>query len=147
MSSTKMQSKLEEIVRRFGAETGTIHLLEDGVLVLKAEFGLPLAVAKIVALVPIGKGRAGRAVERKQPVSSCNLQTDRTGDVQPGAKLTGMNGAVVVPIRDAEGRPIGSLGIGISRPYEYTEQETAQLLAEAERIGAADGASDDNSVR
>jgi len=130
-----MQAQLEEIVRRFGADTGSIHLLEDGVLVLKAQVGLPPKVAEIVALVPIGKGMAGLAAERNEPVSSCNIQSDDTGNVKAGARQTGVNGAIVVPVRDSQGRATGALGIGTHHPYEYTAEETAELLAEAAKLG------------
>jgi L-methionine (R)-S-oxide reductase len=131
-----MQAQLEEIVRRFGADTGSIHLLEDGVLILKAEVGLPPHVAEIVRRVPVGKGMAGLAAERNEPVSSCNIQTDETGNVQSGAKATGVNGAIVVPIRDVQGRARGALGIGVHHTYEYTVEETAQLLDLASQLGA-----------
>lgn len=125
------QERLERIVRRFQADTGTLHLLEDGVLVLKGQVGLPPHVAEIVKRVPVGKGMAGLAAERNAPVSACNIQTDSSGDVRPGAKQTGVNGAIVVPVRDAEGSVRGALGIGVHRVYDYTDGETEKLLAEA----------------
>ena len=36
-----MQAELESIISRFGADTGTIHMVEDGVLTLKAHVGVP----------------------------------------------------------------------------------------------------------
>ena len=129
-----MQVQLEAIVRRFGADTGSIHTLEQGVLVLKAQVGLPPRVAEIVTRVPLGKGMAGLACQRNEPVTACNIQTDQSGEVRPGAKATGVNGAIVVPIRDAAGRAQGALGIGVHRAYEYSEQETKQLLAEAAKL-------------
>jgi L-methionine (R)-S-oxide reductase len=129
-----MQDELEAIIGRFGADTGTIHLVEDGFLILKANVGLPAQVAQVVARVPIGKGMAGLAAERNEPVSSCNIQNDRTGDVRPGAKRTGVNGATVVPIRNPEGRAVGVLGIGVHRAYEYSDTEVASLLEEAARL-------------
>src|SRR3954470_9080529 len=98
-----MQNQLEEIIRQFQADTGSIHLLEDGVLILKAQVGLPPHVAEIVSRVPVGKGMAGIAFARNETVSSCNLQSDESGSVRPGAKDTGVNGAIVVPIRNAGG--------------------------------------------
>src|SRR5215216_679900 len=132
-----MQAELEKIVRQFNAETGSIHLLEDGVLVLKAHVGLPERVVEIVSLVPIGKGMAGLAAERNEPVTTCNIQTDESGDVQSGAKATGVNGAIVVPIRNQQGEVRGALGIGVYRPYEYTEEETRRLFDEAAKLGSA----------
>ena len=129
-----MQEKLEEIVRRFQADTGTLHLIEDGVLVLKGQVGIPPQITEIVRRVPIGKGMAGLAAERNAPVSACNIQTDSSGDVRPRAKETGVNGAIVVPVRDAGGNVRGTLGIGVHRVYEYTPEETERLLEEATRL-------------
>ena len=127
----RMQAELEGIVGRFGADTGTVHLVEDGVLILKAHVGVPPPVVQIVAVVPIGKGMAGLAAERNEPVSSCNIQADRSGDVRSGAAATGVGGAVVVPIRDAHGNAVGALGIGVRAEHDYSDTETARLLEEA----------------
>src|SRR5437588_7809397 len=129
-----MQAQLEEIIRQFQADSGSIHLLEDGVLILKAQVGLPPHIAEIVSRVPIGKGMAGLAFERNEPVSSCNIQSDQSGSVRPGAKDTGVNGAIVVPIRNAGGEAYGALGIGVRRAYDYTAEETARLLAVATQL-------------
>src|SRR5262249_12512567 len=102
-----MQQRLEEIVRRFGAGSGSLHLLEEGVLVLKAQVGLPPAILEVVSRVPVGKGMAGLAFQRNEPVSACNIQTDQSGDVRPGARATGLSGALVVPIRGPGGEPRG----------------------------------------
>jgi len=129
-----MQAKLEAILSRFGADTGTIHFVENGVLVLKAHVGVPEPVLRLVTIVPIGKGMAGLAAERNEPVSTCNIQADRSGDVKSGAKQTGVGGAVVVPIRDVQGKPVGALGIGVHRQHEYSPLEVTRLLAEAMRL-------------
>ena len=123
-----LQQKLEEIVRGFAADTGSIHLLENGVLVLKAHVGLPPHIVPVVSIVPIGKGMAGLAAERNEPVSVCNLQTDNSGKFPSGAKATGVNGAIVVPVRDAAGQMQGTLGIGVHRDYEYSQAEIKRLL-------------------
>ena len=49
---------LEEVVKRFGADSGTIHLIEeDGLLHLKAATdGIPEVVLKAIETVPVGKG-------------------------------------------------------------------------------------------
>ena len=130
-----MQEALEAIIGRFGADTGTIHLVENGVLILKAQVGVPAQVLQIVGKVPIGKGMAGLAAERNEPVSHCNIQVDTTGDVREGAKHTGVGGAVVVPIRDRDGHAVGALGIGVHRAHEYSQAEVVQLLEEAARLG------------
>jgi putative methionine-R-sulfoxide reductase with GAF domain len=129
-----MQAELEGIIGRFGADTGTIHMIEEGMLILKAHAGVPPQVVEIVTKVPIGKGMAGLAAERNEPVSKCNIQGDQTTDVQPRAKETGVSGALVVPIRDYQGNAVGTLGIGVHRQYEYSETEIARLLEEAARL-------------
>jgi L-methionine (R)-S-oxide reductase len=129
-----MRDVLEAIMQRFPADTGTIHRLDGVVLVLTAEIGLPPPVVDIVRRVPIGKGMAGLAAERNEPVSSCNIQVDTSGDVRPGARQTGVNGAIVVPIRGEHGEVRGTLGIGVHREHEYGDEEVARLIDEATRI-------------
>jgi putative methionine-R-sulfoxide reductase with GAF domain len=131
-----MQAALEELIRRFGADTGTIHVLEGEVLALKAHLGIPPHIVQLVSRVPVGKGMAGLAVERNDSVASCNIQVDKTGDVRPAAKQTGVNGAIVVPMRDAEGNAKGALGIGVHRVYEYSDEEIARLTSEGARLMA-----------
>jgi signal transduction protein with GAF and PtsI domain len=130
--SAARAGNLDEVLRltiaHFRADTGTIHLLEsDGVMHLKAaSAGIPEPVLKAVQIVPIGKGMAGLAVQRKEPISVCNLQTDSSGDARPGAKATGMEGAIVVPIFHASDA-VGALGIANRAPRTFTNEETALL--------------------
>ena len=130
-----MQNELEALVRRFEADTGTLHLLEDGVLVLKAHVGVPPPVLAIVRRVPVGKGMAGLAALRNAPVAACDIQTDSSGDVRPGARATGVGGAIVVPVRDLGGQACGALGIGVRREHDYTAEEIERLEDEAKRFG------------
>jgi L-methionine (R)-S-oxide reductase len=125
------------IVRGFGADTGTLHLLEqDGLLHLKAVSGeFPPPVLAVIREIPVGKGMAGLAVERAQPVDACNIQTDTSGSVRPGAKATGMEGAIVVPVFDGA-RVVGALGIANRGERLFSEQEKAALI-EAGRALAA----------
>ena len=89
MKVIPLRGVLEAIMRRFPADTGTIHRLDGDVLVLEAEIGLPPPLVEIVSRVPVGKGMAGVAAERNAPVSSCNIQVDTTGDIRPGARQSG----------------------------------------------------------
>ncbi len=132
-----MQAQLEDIARRFAADTASLHLLDEaGILVLAAQVGLPPHIVEIVSRVPVGKGMAGLAALRNEPVSSCNIQTDDGGDVPRGARATGVNGAIVVPVRDPDGRVRGALGIGVYREHDYTPDETDRLLAAAAGFAA-----------
>ena len=127
---------LSRILKQFAADSGTIHLLgEDGVLYLKAASGgIPRVVLDTVKTVPVGKGMAGLAVERKQPVTACNIQTDTSGDVRPGAMATGLQGAIVVPILRNEAA-VGALGIANHRERTFTDAETALLLRVGRLLG------------
>jgi L-methionine (R)-S-oxide reductase len=132
---------LDEVLRltieHFQADTGTIHLLEDdGVMHLKAaSAGIPQVVLERVQIVPIGKGMAGLAAERKEPVTVCNLQSDTSGAAKPGAKLTGMEGALVVPILKGDDA-VGALGIANRAPRTFSEAEMALLMDVGRRIAA-----------
>ena len=124
-----LQTSLETIIAEFQADSGTIHLLEDdGVLHLKAAHGVPEFVLNIVRLVPNGKGMAGLALERAEPITACNIQTDSSGDVRPGAKATGMEGAIVVPMF-AGSKVVGTLGIANRTERTFSDEEQARLLA------------------
>ncbi len=129
---------LELIIAHFHADTGTIHLLEaDGVLHLKAASrGIPPIVLERVRLVPIGKGMAGLAAERKEPVTVCNIQTDTSGNVKSGAKLTGMEGALVVPILKGD-EVAGTLGIANRAERTFSPEETSLLMDAGRALVAA----------
>lgn len=127
----------DEVLARLGAHfdcpVGTLHMLgEDGLLHLKAQQGLPPPVLDKVQTIPIGKGMAGIAAERKQPVQVCNLQSDASGVARPGAKMTQMEGSLASPMLDGD-RLRGVLGIAKPSAYEFTHSETELLLA----VGAA----------
>ena len=125
---------LTRILEELSADSGTIHLLgDDGVLHLKAaSAGIPQVVLDTIKDVPVGKGMAGLAVERKQPVNACNIQTDVSGDVRPGARATGLQGSVVVPLLRGEDA-IGALGVATRRERTFTGEEE-QLLLEIGRV-------------
>lgn len=128
---------LDRVLRHFDCPVGTVHLLDaaDGLLHLKAQRGLPPPVLDKVGLIPIGKGMAGIAAERRQPVQVCNLQTDASGVARPNAKLTQMEGSIAVPMLDGK-HLRGVLGIAKPVAYEFSTAET-QLLVEIAALGAA----------
>ena len=137
LKAGNLQDVLRLTMEHFRADTGTIHLVEsDGVLHLKAaSSGIPPPVLEAVRLVPIGKGMAGLAVQRKEPVSVCNLQTDASGAARPGAKATGMEGALVVPLLAGD-EAVGALGIANRAPRAFTQEETALLTGVGRAIAA-----------
>ena len=126
---------LRAAIARFGCAAGTVHLLKDGALSLAAHVNIPPPVVQIVQTVPIGKGLAGLAAERREPVSLCNLQTDTTGQARPAAKTTGMEGSVAVPMLDGE-ELTGVIGIAKAAAHDWTDAEKAELLDIAARFSA-----------
>ena len=114
----------------FRADTGTIHELgSDGVLHLTAwTEGIPDHLLPLIRDVPVGKGIAGLAVERKEPVDMCNLQTDDSGRARPKARETGIKGSICVPMM-ADGRAVGALGMGTLEEREFREDEIELLMA------------------
>jgi L-methionine (R)-S-oxide reductase len=129
---------LARVLAHFGADSGTIHLLhDDGVLHLAAaSAGIPPVVLNTVRRVPVGKGMAGLAVERRLPVNACNIQTDVSGDVRSGAKATGLQGSIVIPILRGDAA-VGALGIANHREREFTDDEIASLMEVGKALATA----------
>lgn len=132
--SGDLPAALAATLAHFGCQAGTIHLLREGVLSLAAHQGIPAPVVEIVETVPIGKGIAGLAAERREPITICNLQTDTSGQARPGAKATGMEGSLAVPMLAAN-ELRGVLGIAKAGAYDWSDAETSLLLAVATRVG------------
>ena len=137
-AGTGWDAPLASILSHFHADSGTIHMIAgDGALHLQAaSAGIPDVVLNTVRTVPVGKGMAGLAVERRQPVNACNIQTDTSGDVRPGAKATNLQGSIVVPIMRGDAA-VGALGIANRHERTFTDVETSLLLA-AGRVLAGD---------
>lgn len=121
---------LDQLLAHFQCPVGTVHLLDaaTGMLKLEVQRGLPPPVLDKVGIIPIGKGMAGIAAERQEPVQVCNLQHDSSGVVRPGAKLTRMEGSLAAPMLDGD-RLAGVLGVAKPVEYEFSRDETAALMA------------------
>lgn len=126
---------LRAAIARFGCQAGTVHLMKDGALDLAAHVNIPPPIVAIVQTVPLGKGIAGLAGERREPVSLCNLQTDTSGQARPAAKTTGMEGSIAVPMLAGD-TLAGVLGIAKADAHDWTDDEKAELLAIAARFAA-----------
>jgi GAF domain-containing protein len=133
---TVLPQILHVLLAKFHSETGTIHRLdiENQLLYLVAQVGLPPQILEVVKTIPVGKGIAGETAAKNLPVTICNLQTDTSGVARPGAKQTGVGGAMCVPVRDGE-KIAGTLGIGTRREHEYSAQEINALQEIARLIG------------
>ena len=127
---------LREILKHFGAQAGTVHWLDlqSGLLTLAAHHNIPPQITEIIGTVPIGKGIAGLAAQKREPIALCNLQTDTSGQARPAAKSTGMEGSLAVPML-VHGDLCGVLGIAKAEAYDWSAEEKAQLLAIAAELG------------
>jgi GAF domain-containing protein len=123
-----LEKTLRDALAKFNSETGTIHRLDaqTQLLHLVAQIGLPPQMLEIVKTIPVGKGIAGETAAKNLPVTICNLQTDAGGVAKPGAKQTGVGGALCVPIRNG-GKIAGTFGIGTRREHEYSAAEINAL--------------------
>lgn len=131
------QGFLSSVLERFGCQTGTIHrTAADGVtLGLLCQIGVPEMLLEKISTIPFGKGIAGAAAERKEPVELCNLQHDLGGVANPDARQTGVAGSIALPIfANDSPQVIGTLGIGKYVPYEFTAAEKQALAAVAQEI-------------
>jgi L-methionine (R)-S-oxide reductase len=133
---TVLPQILQVVLTKFHSETGTIHRLdrENQLLYLAAQVGLPPQMLAVVKTIPVGKGIAGQVIAQNKPVTICNLQTDAGGVAKPGAKQTGIGGALCVPLRDGD-KTVGTIGIGTVRPHEYMPDETRELEEIGRLIG------------
>lgn len=119
---------LKDIVEIFDCKTGTLHALkEDNMLHIKSFIGIPEFLLPKLSIIPIGKGMAGIAAERKEPVEMCNLQTDTSGVARPSAKETKVEGSIALPLLN-NGNLYGTLGIAKPIPYQFTKEEKETLM-------------------
>jgi L-methionine (R)-S-oxide reductase len=127
---------LQSFVSGNGGAAGTVHRAEDGELVLRAAYNIPEPVRRITARIPRGKGMAGLALERNQPVSTCNLKTDNTGDVRPGAKAVDAKAAVALPVHDSGGQVRAVVGIAYADERDLDDAQLAELSTRAKALPA-----------
>jgi putative methionine-R-sulfoxide reductase with GAF domain len=135
MNTTDLEKTLRDTLAKFNSETGTIHKLHEPTQLLRlvAQVGLPPQIQDVVAIIPVGKGIAGECVQKNQPVTICNLQTDSSGVAKPAAKQTGVGGALCVPIKRGD-KIVGTFGIGTAREHEYSAAEINSLIEIANGI-------------
>lgn len=130
----ELQAWLHDYIQKNGGVAGTIHLRGAGDLELKAAVNIPPKVVEVVRTIPRGKGMAGLAWERDQPVHTCNLKDDKTGDVRPGAKAVDANAAVAIPIHARSGEFRGVVGIAYMGERELSSSELESLTKQAEAL-------------
>ncbi|PCE66019.1 GAF domain-containing protein [Sediminicola luteus] len=123
------QNLLEATISHFDCTTGTLHFLDPKtqLLHLKASKGIPGFLMPKVSTIPVGKGMAGIAAERKEAVEMCNLQTDASGVARPAAKETKVEGSLAAPLL-LDGVLYGTIGVAKPVAYDFSESEIAALM-------------------
>jgi hypothetical protein len=134
MSDSDLSQWLQRYVEDNGGVAGTVHLMSEGVLQLRASVNIPPKVVEVTRTIPRGKGMAGLAWERDAPVSTCNLKTDETGDVRPGAKAVNAQAAVAIPVHGEAGEIRGVVGIAYAGERDMDDDELAGLRAQVEAL-------------
>ena len=134
-SKVNWSDVLSEIISSYSCSTGTIHFLEKNTSLLKiqAHQGIPEFLLPKLSIIPIGKGMAGIAAERREAVEMCNLQTDTSGVARPAAKETKVEGSVAVPML-RNGELYGVFGIAKPVSYDFKKEEIDSLLKLGEII-------------
>jgi len=129
-----VQAWLAGFLGRADAAAGTVHLHTGGGLRLAAAVNIPLPVQQAVEWVPSGKGMAGLALERGEPVQTCNLQEDRSGAVKPGARAVHAQAAVAMPVRDGGGTIVAVVGAAWMAQREIEGPELERLRTAASSL-------------
>ncbi len=125
------QTFLESLLARVDGVAGTVHEQRGADLYLTAAHNIPPPVVAIVAHVPHGKGMAGIAQVKKQPVQTCNLQTDDSGTIKPGAKAVGAQAAIALPVLDDSGEVRAVVGVAWSDERELGADVEQSMMAMA----------------
>ena len=118
---------LQALIAREGAAAGSVHRRVGDQLEATAFVGIPPPVRAVTATIPCGKGMAGLAWQRRAPVSTCNLATDPTDDIRPGARTVAAQAAVALPVFDAAGevRAVVGLAFASDAPLDDTVLQAA----------------------
>ncbi len=126
-----IQGWLEALLAEEQGVAGSVHVQRGSDLFLVAAHRLPPPVVAAVAHVPHGKGMAGAAQVDRRPVQTCNLKTDDTGRVKPGARAVDAQAAVALPVLDAAGEVLAVVGIAFAHEGAIDGPREAALLARA----------------
>ena len=127
---------LAGVLADFSCQTGTLHRADGEFLDLVAHIGIPEMLIPKISRIPFGKGIAGAAAERREPVELCNLQQDLGGVARPDARQTQVSGSLAVPVFSTDGaKVLGTLGIGMMAPHDFTDDEKARLAGVAAEVG------------
>lgn len=134
LSAMSIESWLHQFIGAHRGIAGSVHVLEDGSLSLRAAANIPPPVIEATRKIARGKGMAGLAWDRNTPVTTCNLKTDSSGDVRPGAKAVDAQAAVAIPVRDIAGEVCAVVGIAFLGERDFSEDELERLERAAAEV-------------
>ncbi|GHE29177.1 GAF domain-containing protein [Streptomyces capitiformicae] len=130
---------LATFVERHGGFVGSVHLAESasaGQIFLVAAYNLPARIQNAAAVVPIGKGVAGVAAERREPVVMVDLQTDTSGVARPLARASESKSSVTLPVSSPTDPEtlLAVVGLGFEHSLEFTDDQIALFMQDAATI-------------
>jgi L-methionine (R)-S-oxide reductase len=133
-ASIPQQEWLETFVAERDGKAGTVHVRRGVDLYLTAAHNIPPQVIARVAHVPQGKGMAGAAQTAKAPVQTCNLQTDRTGSIEGGARAVDAQAAIALPVFDDDGSVRAVVGIAWDWEGEVVPSDEQSMMRAASTL-------------
>lgn len=130
---------LTAFVERHGGFVGSVHLADSvaaGQIFLVAAHNLPARIQNAAAVVPIGKGVAGVAAERREPIVMADLQTDTSGIARPLARASESKSSVTLPVSSPTDPDtlLAVVGLGFDHGREFTDAEIALFMQDAATI-------------
>ncbi|MGW0713066.1 GAF domain-containing protein [Streptomyces sp. NPDC002643] len=135
----EVEAWLTEFVERNGGFVGSVHLSEpadEGEIVLVASHNLPPSVRNGTATIPLGKGMAGTAAQRREAVAISDFQSDTTGVAVRGGRAAGSKGSLTLPVFDPEDdtRLLAVVGLGFPEQRDFTPADIAKYSADATTV-------------
>ncbi|MER6155552.1 GAF domain-containing protein [Streptomyces sp. NPDC001868] len=135
----EVEAWLAEFVERNGGFVGSVHLsepAEEGEIVLVASHNLPVSVRNGTAVIPLGKGMAGTAAQRRAPVAISDFQTDTTGVAVRGGRAAGSQGSLTLPVFHPEDdtRLVAVVGLGFTEQRDFTAEEITKYAEDATTV-------------
>jgi len=120
---------LDLILKRLGARCGSIMLLEDKVLRIRASQGVPPEIVER-ARVRLGEGISGRAAEERRPILVTNIGKEQ-GLRRRNRRRYRTSSFVCVPIC-FRGAPLGVFNItdkASGEPFSRSDLESMEIVA------------------
>jgi L-methionine (R)-S-oxide reductase len=132
-----LETWLKGFLGQHGGIAGTVHERSGELLQMRAAVNIPPPVVKVTETIPKGKGMAGLAWERNKPVAVCNIKSDQSGDVRPGAKAVDAQAALAIPVRGADGEVRAVVGIAFMGEREFSDVDLERWEALAAAVPAS----------